>query len=156
MLATIKQEKVQLQFISQDFLALLSTKSTALGEPFPRPDRLGIIDMWGMTKNYTCRTGWKLGREPILPSQSTQCQMASSNSTHSRDIALPALLRAGGKKKSQRPSCLAAVSAQPMEFHPTITVLDRGGKGSSCTSQMFEPAVYISRDTSFRKASHPN
>lgn len=98
MLATIKQEKVQLQFISQDFLALLSTKSTALGEPFPRPDRLGIIDMWGMTKNYTCRTGWKLGREPVLPSQSTLCQMASSNSTHSRDIALPVLLRAGGKK----------------------------------------------------------
>lgn len=41
-----------------------------------------------------------------------------------------------------------------MEFHPTITVLERGGKG---ISQMnFEPAVYIGTDSSFRKASHPN
>lgn len=43
------------------------------------------------------------------------------------------------------------------EFHPTITVLDRGGKGISCTSQMnFELPVYIGTDTSFRKASCPN
>lgn len=76
----------------------LSTKPTALWEPFPHSDRLGIIDMWGMTKDYTCRTGWKLGRDPALLSQSTQCQMASSNSTHSRDTALPVLLRGGGKK----------------------------------------------------------
>lgn len=67
-------------------------------QPFPDLDRLGVIDMWGMTNNYTCRTGWKLGREPTSLSQSTQCQMASSNSTHSRDTA-PTLLRAGGEKK---------------------------------------------------------
>lgn len=118
--------------------------------------RPSIIDMWGMTKDYTCRTGWKLGREPTSLSQSTQCQMASSNSTHSRDTALPVLLRAGGKKSHKDHLVWLLVQHNPWSLIQQLLCWT-GGKGISCISKMnFEPALYIGTDSSFRKASHPN
>lgn len=73
------------------FTGLLGSPTNQVNSPLgalPTARQADVIDMWGMTKDYTCRTGWKLGREPTLLSQSTQCQMASSYSTHSRETAL--------------------------------------------------------------------
>lgn len=122
---------------------------------FPVNSPLGVLPLDIINR---CRTDWKSGREATLLSQRAQCQMAPSNSACSRDIALPVLLRLGGKKPQRSPS-LAPGAAQTMEFHPAITVL-WGGKREGYliyhTNELCTSSVFVGMNISLRKAYNPN
>lgn len=123
----------------------LSTKPTALQEPFPHPDRLGIIDMWGMTKHHSYRTenrleagkGTNLAEPEYTVSDGIQQQ-------HTQQGYCPPSPFKGRRKKTKvikiiLYGCWFSTSHGVSSNNYSV---GQGWKGISCASQMnFEPAV---------------